>query len=103
MSENRIIEIIELTDPVCSWCWGSEPILQKLETHYGDQLRIGFVMGGRVKDICNFYDTFNNYIGGDAEGSNAQFAKHRLEASERHGIPVRTEGIHFFTSEYPST
>jgi hypothetical protein len=30
---------------------------------------------------------------GDPDGSNAQIAKHWLEASERHGMPVRTDGF----------
>ena len=102
MAEKQQIEIIEFTDPVCTWCWGSEPVLRKLETHYGDQLRIGFVMGGLVKDIRGFYDS-SNHIGGDADGSNAQIAKHWLEASQRHGMPVRTEGFCLFTNENPST
>lgn len=102
MKEKQLIEITEFTDPVCTWCWGSEPVLRKLETHYGDQLRIGYVMGGLVKDIRDFYDNFND-IGGDAERSNAQIAKHWLEASERHGMPVKSEGFRLFSNEYPST
>jgi putative protein-disulfide isomerase len=102
MEETPLIEIIEFTDPVCTWCWGSEPVLRKLETHYGDQLRIGYVMGGLVKDIRDFYDNFNG-IGGDAETSNTRIVKHWLEASERHGMPVKSEGFHLFSNEYPST
>ena len=102
MLEKQMLEIIEFTDPVCTWCWGSEPVLRKLETHYGDQLRMGYVMGGLVKDIRDFYDNFND-IGGDAERSNAQIAKHWLDASERHGMPVRTEGFRMFSDEHPST
>jgi protein-disulfide isomerase-like protein with CxxC motif len=54
MPEKPWVEIIEFTDPVCTWCWGSEPILRKLETHYEDQIRLCFVMGGLVKDIRDF-------------------------------------------------
>lgn len=102
MKENSVIEVIEFTDPVCTWCWGSEPILRKLETRYGNQIKIRYVMGGLVQDIRQFYDSFND-IGGDPERSNAQIAKHWLEASERHGMPVRSEGFRLFTSDYPST
>jgi len=102
MEVTPLIEIIEFTDPVCTWCWGSEPVLRKLETHYGDQLRIGYVMGGLVKDIREFYDNYNG-IGGDAEKSNNQIIKHWLEASERHGMPVKSEGFRLFSNEYPST
>ncbi|NTW72979.1 MAG: DsbA family protein, partial [Eubacteriaceae bacterium] len=102
MEENKIVEIIEFTDPVCTWCWGSEPLLRKLETRYGDQIKIKFIMGGLVKDIREFYDSYND-IGRDPEKSNNQIAKHWLEASERHGMPVRTEGFRLFSEEYPST
>lgn len=102
LEQAPVIEKIEFTDPVCTWCWGSEPVLRKLETHYGDQLRIGFVMGGLVKDIHDFYDSHNG-IGGDAEQSNAQIVKHWLEASERHGMPVKSEGFHLFSNECSST
>jgi putative protein-disulfide isomerase len=98
----KIIEVIEFTDPVCTWCWGSEPILRKLETRYGDQLKIKFVMGGLVKDIREFYDRFND-IGGDPERSNNQIVEHWLEASKTHCMPVRSEGFNLFSNNYPSS
>lgn len=102
MKEKKIIEIIEFTDPVCTWCWGSEPLLRKLETRYKDQLLVKFIMGGLVKDIGDFYDSFND-IGGDAQNSNIQIASHWLEASEKHGMPVKGQGFSLFSKEHPST
>lgn len=101
-STGRVIEIIEFTDPVCTWCWGSEPVLRKLETRFGEQVKISFVMAGLVKDITSFYDSHND-IGGDPARSNANIAKHWLEASERHGMPVKSEGFKLFSQEHPST
>lgn len=102
MAQENIIEVVEFTDPVCTWCWGSEPLLRALGTRYGDQLKVRYVMGGLVEDITAFYDSGND-IGGDPEHSNAQIASHWLEDSERHGMPVRTEGFRLFTREQPST
>jgi len=99
---NKTIEIIEFTDPVCTWCWGSEPVLRKLETRFGEQVKISFVMAGLVKDITSFYDRYND-IGGDPDRSNVNIAKHWLEASERHGMPVQSEGFKLFSREHPST
>lgn len=99
---SRIVELTEFTDPVCTWCWGSEPVLRKLETRFGEQVKISFVMAGLVKDITSFYDRYND-IGGDPALSNANIAKHWLEASERHGMPVRTAGFNLFSRERPST
>ncbi|MGI1659348.1 MAG: DsbA family protein [Desulfitobacterium sp.] len=102
MKDKDIVEIVQFTDPVCTWCWGSEPLLRKLETRFGDQLKVKFIMGGLVKDIRDFYDGFND-IGGDAEHSNRQIAKHWLEASARHGMPVQSEGFNLFSNENPSS
>ncbi len=102
MYQKKIIEIIEFTDPVCTWCWGSEPIIRKLETRFDGDINIKYVMGGLVKDIREFYDSYNG-IGKDPELSNFNIAKHWLEASNRHGMPVMTEGFCLFTDEFPST
>jgi len=100
--ENQQLEILAFTDPVCTWCWGSEPVLRKLILWFGDQIRITPVMGGLVEDIRDFYDRANN-IGGDPEKSNAQIASHWLEASERHGMPVQVEGFRLFSTDTVST
>jgi len=101
-TRNAMIEITEFTDPVCTWCWGSEPVLRKLETRFGEQVKISYIMGGLVQDITSFYDSHND-IGGDPDRSNTNIAKHWVEASERHGMPVRSEGFKLFSREHPST
>lgn len=102
MANQPTVEILAFTDPVCTWCWGSEPVLRQLKTWYGDSVHIRYVMGGLVEDIRAFHDRAND-IGGDPERSNAQIARHWLEASERHGMPVRIEGFRLFTAETVST
>lgn len=96
------VRITAFTDPACTWCWGSEPALRAVEARYGDQVRVRPVMGGLVKDIRAFMDSANG-IGGTPDGSNAQIAAHWLEASIRHGMPVKTEGFRMFTDEDVST
>lgn len=100
--EANILEIIEFTDPVCTWCWGSEPVLRTLESRFGSQLKISYIMGGLVKDITSFYDNYND-IGGDPERSNMNIAKHWVDASNRHGMPVKVDGFKLFSKEHPST
>jgi putative protein-disulfide isomerase len=46
MEDTTLIEIVEFTDPVCTWCWGSESVLRKLETRYEGNIKISFIMGG---------------------------------------------------------
>jgi putative protein-disulfide isomerase len=101
-TSDKMIEIIEFTDPVCTWCWGSEPVLRKLETRFGEQVKISYIMGGLVQDITSFYDSFND-IGGDPDRSNKNIAKHWVDASERHGMPVRSKDFKLFSKEHPST
>jgi len=101
-TNNKMIEITEFTDPVCTWCWGSEPVLRKLETRFNEQVKISYIMGGLVQDITLFYDSFND-IGGDPERSNKNITKHWVDASERHGMPVKSEGFKLFSNEHPST
>jgi putative protein-disulfide isomerase len=59
-------------------------------------------MGGLVQDITSFYDSYNN-IGGDPDRSNKNIARHWVDASARHGMPVKSEGFKLFSKEHPST
>jgi len=96
------IEITEFTDPYCTWCWGSEPVLRHALEAYGDQISLRFVMGGLVEDRTTFYDPANG-IGG--EQWEQQIATHWLEASRRHGMPVdmaRYERVLGMPSTYPA-
>lgn len=102
MRKANLLEIIEFTDPVCTWCWASEPVLRALKARYGDQLDISFVMSGLVKDIRTFSDV-DHEIGGDPSDSNKQIAQHWLEASEQHGMPVTTGALDLFSAEHPSS
>ena len=76
------IEILYFTDPYCTWCWGSEPILRKIKEVYGEQVKITYIMGGLVEDMESFYDPLNEISRAE------QVAPHWLSASERHGMPV---------------
>jgi len=77
-------------------------MLRKLETRFGEQVTISYIMGGLVRDITAFYDSYND-IGGDPDRSNSNIAKHWVEASTRHGMPVKSDGFKLFSKEHPST
>lgn len=76
------LTVTEFTDPFCTWCWGSEPILRRIQEVYGDRVAIEFVMGGLVEDFESFHDATNDI------SKPTQVAPHWEEASERHGMPV---------------
>lgn len=44
--QQKPIQIIYFTDPICSSCWGIEPQLRKLKREYGDYFDIEYRMGG---------------------------------------------------------
>jgi len=96
------IRVIEFTDPACTWCWGSEPILRKLEVNYQNQIEVDYIMGGLVEDVNDFHDSANQIFGSPDE-INEKVAVHWLEASERHGMPVKVEGFSLFSAERRST
>jgi len=99
---SHTIEIASYTDPYCTWCWGSEPVVRHLQKAYGDQLTVRYVMGGLVEDFSNFHDPMNG-IGGE-NNSIQPIADHWIEASARHGMPVNTAGLLQtpFRSTWPS-
>jgi len=95
------IEIVEYTDPYCTWCWGAEPMVRHLQEAYGDRLTVRFVMGGLVEDSRTFHDPMNGIGGPDWL---QPIADHWVEASQKHGMPVEvTEFVKAsFTSTWPS-
>jgi putative protein-disulfide isomerase len=83
--ESGIATITQFTDPMCTWCWGSEPVMRRLRVGFGDQLSIEYVLGGLVEDFDEFYDAANDI------GEPSEVAPHWVEASSHHGMPVETE------------
>lgn len=101
-AENKII-INTFTDPVCTWCWGSEPIYRKLQSHFGDNIEFRPVMGGLVEDLNHFRDAHNDIGGKSMAENNRHIADHWAEAAARHGMPVDSEHFHLFDDEHRST
>ncbi len=59
MSEQQVIEVVEFTDPACSWAWGTEPKLRLLRWRYGYELRWRRVLGGLVGDLTTEVEDFD--------------------------------------------
>jgi protein-disulfide isomerase-like protein with CxxC motif len=81
MSETKL-KVLVFTDPYCSWCWATEPMLITMQERYRDQIHFHYVFGGLVKDIAEFYDASNNI------GSWADCMPHWKMVSERSGQPI---------------
>ncbi len=97
---NSVVDIVSYTDPYCTWCWGSEPILRKIQEVYGKQVSLRFVMGGLVEDMRKFSDPGAG-IGGKYWYK--QVADHWLEASNRHKMPVDEQIYYDIKDEVFST
>ena len=39
-------QLIYFADPMCSWCWGFSPVIERIAAKYGDELPITVVLGG---------------------------------------------------------
>lgn len=96
------MKITVFADPVCTWCWGSVPVIRALAYRYGEQLEFSYLMGGMIEDIVT-YSNRKLSIGGDIPLSNRNIHGHWLEASSAHGMPVCSSGFHLFNEERRST
>ncbi len=54
-----IADVIEYTDPICSWAWGTEPKLRLLQWRYGARVRWRVVLGGLVHDASRGRDDWD--------------------------------------------
>lgn len=54
MKTEKPIHIVYFSDPVCSYCWGSEPIISRLKRERGDKFYIEYRMGGLMPDWSMF-------------------------------------------------
>ena len=89
---HSFVNISVFLDPASVWCWGSEPVLRKIETYYKDRVQIRFIMGGLIKDIRHFYDA-KNEVGGDITRSNRNLAKHWLDPRKSTVCPFKQTGL----------
>jgi putative protein-disulfide isomerase len=48
MEEVRMKEktLLYVADPMCSWCWGFSPVIEKIRDEYSDRLKLELLMGG---------------------------------------------------------
>lgn len=96
------IIITNFTDPVCVWCWATEPVFRALETRYPGRVEIRYVMGGMVRSLEELEDPAN-HISGQQPDVNGQVMSHWLESVPRHRMPIEPKGFALFGPDTPST
>lgn len=52
--EQKPLQVLYFTDPVCSTCWIIQPLLRKLQLEYGKYLDIKYCMGGLLPSWENY-------------------------------------------------
>ena len=58
-NEGPRVAVTEYTDPVCSWAWGTEPKLRRLQWRHGARMDWRVVMGGLVGDASQRRDDWD--------------------------------------------
>ncbi len=101
--EQKKVVVTNFTDPLCTWCWGLEPVFRKLETHFPSEIEFRYVMGGLVENIEEKWDPTNGIGHADIPRINQQIEAHWKDAERRHGMPVRGTSFTLFSREFPST
>ena len=79
---NPKLNVLAFTDPYCSWCWTTEPMIISMMEKYRDQLHFTYVFGGLIKDMDEFYDATNDIRDASA------VVPHWKMVSERSGQPI---------------
>ena len=60
---NKKKEIVAVLDPMCSWCWGFEPVLQKLRDELSNEVEFSLILGGlRDSGEQVWDDAFKSYL-----------------------------------------
>jgi len=73
------VKILYFSDPLCSYCWGSEPLLNRLRKEFGEVISIEYRMGGLMPDWSMF---------DGKEGGPALVGRHWPEASQHIGFHI---------------
>ncbi|MDG2112315.1 MAG: DsbA family protein [Actinomycetota bacterium] len=76
-----MIEVIEYTDPCCSWAWGSEPKLRRLRWRFDSQVSWRIVLGGLVDDSTAVYEGMTD------ENAGARLARYWSRVTEHTDMP----------------
>ncbi len=92
---SKKIHVNIVSDPFCSWCWGSEPELRALETLFGDQLEITQHMGYLIPDVREEPDF--DYANHGYDGVNQSIADHWAGPQARTGMPYAPEKFKLFS------
>lgn len=102
---SETVQIYNFTDPMMGLSYESEPFFRQLETHFGEQVSLRFVMGGLVRDVADFMiaDDFK-------DGEEKAFVRYnarlsRIYESEQSisGMPIKMDRLNLFAKNRTSS
>ncbi len=99
MEDKLIIDIV--TDPFCSWCWGSEPELRALETLLADSVELRIHMGYLVPDLREDEASYQVEAKGFAH-ANRVIAAYWDEPEAETAMPFDAARFDLFSEEDPA-
>lgn len=82
LTRTKPIQMVYVTDPICSYCWQVEPQLEKFTTLYGEHMDVKVVMGGLLESWHGFADEGNGIRKPSDVGA------HWREAAAHFGMPI---------------
>ena len=74
--------MLYFADPMCSWCWGFSPTLEKLKNHYENKIKIALVLGGLQPGTKTGLDP----------AQRANILHHWKDVEKMTGQPFKTDG-----------
>lgn len=102
--DDKIILTV-FTDPMMGLSYESEPILEGLQTAYGDRLEIRYVMSVLVRDVSDFMTPEERAM--EPEAGIRRYCKRlaQIYKSEEGigGLPIHMEGFRLFDAEHRSS
>ena len=88
-------ELVFVVDPMCSWCWGFHPVIEKLRKEYADCYKFSLIVGGlRTKGQMVWNEENKAYL-----------QRHWNTVSQRTGqpfVPNILNRTHFEYDTYPA-
>jgi predicted DsbA family dithiol-disulfide isomerase len=82
------VHVTYYTDPACPWSWAAEPGLRRLQSEFGDGLRITYVMGGLAREFRKPVETMHHVLDAAAASGMPVDPRVWLDAPPRSSYPA---------------
>lgn len=102
---NDKITIFVFTDPMMGLSYESEPVLEKLKSHFGNRLEFRYVMAGLVRDVSDFMtsEELSMEPSKGIAAYNKRLAGIYLEEEPIGRLPMNMQDFHLFDADHRSS